>query len=360
MNLIIELINYTNKYLNELDLLSYILPLPFTDDNILTQKCLLSKLLSNSSYLSKGQLYNTLLHIINLIQLNTTNTTLNSNNTTLNSTNNNGLDTTHTTVTNAMENITKECKNNKNSLDYNKYINAYDMVYKRNVEERILNKRSTRLMDKSLEEVDSFTEIHTPEEIANSVIELLKIICDPLSVGFILIIGRKILGHSDDVTSVLPLAGGVVQLLDPEEHCIKGVWCDPNLPPKCQSELCKVLFLRLLSHAFNFPFPGTNTTQRFKHISILNVYCILFPKCLYNFLVKSLKFGRHYETGSSGGSHEDSATNPCKCLRLSGSEDSHLFWGISESRLKSSYSSIKSQLPTTPSSDLHKYLNSIY
>ncbi|EAN33653.1 hypothetical protein TpMuguga_01g00409 [Theileria parva strain Muguga] len=352
MNLIVELINYTNKYLNELDLLTYVLPLPFTDDNILTQKCLLSKLLSNSSYLSKGQLYHTLLHIINLINSHTTNATLNAVDTTVATPNT--VDTGNT--------ISKS-KTNKNMLDYNKYINVYDTVYKRNVEERVLNKRSTRLMDKSLEEVDSFTEIHTPEEIANSIFELLKMICDPLSVGFILIIGCKLLGNAvaeSEVTSIIPLAGGVVQLLDPEEHCIKGVWCDPNLPPKAQSELCKILFLRLLSHAFNFPFPGTNTTQRFKHISILNVYGILFPKCLYNFLVKSLKFGRHYETGASGGSHEDSATNPCKCLRLSGSEDSHLFWGISESRLKTSYSSIKSQLPISPSNDIHKYLHSIY
>ncbi|UKJ87874.1 hypothetical protein MACJ_000314 [Theileria orientalis] len=335
-NLTSELLDRTNKYLTEADLSSFILPLPFTDDSILNEKQLLSKLLCNCSHLSKKQLFNVLQRLSSTINLR-----------------------------NSTSPVSRHPKASKklNDVDYSNYSSSYDITFtlnKNHIAERRTEQtfRSSRLSEQSKNEVDSLAEIHTGDEIGNKLIELIKNISDPGIVGFIMIISckkaNKAKTYDSNEVQYIPFAGGIVELLDPEEHCLKAIWCDPNLPSKVQSDFCKILILRLLGHAFDYCYPGTNNPQRFKHISILNVYGILFPKSVYSFIINSLKFGKHFETGYSGGSHEDSATNPCKCLKLFGSSDAHLFWGISESRLKGTYSSIKSQIPLSPSYELVK------
>lgn len=140
-----------------------------------------------------------------------------------------------------------------------------------------------------------------------------------------------------------------MEIIDPEEHCLRCVWCDPRLTNKDECEFGKVLILRLLGHLFDYGYPGTTSNNRLKHTSVLNIHGILFPSSIYTFMINGLRFGKHFETKDNGGSHEDTSTNFCRCQRLMESEDAELFWGISESRLRNTFNNIKSQILLLPS-----------
>ncbi|AFZ80179.1 hypothetical protein BEWA_030320 [Theileria equi strain WA] len=318
-----DLLERTHRYLAAANLGSFILPLPFSDENVLDTKGLIVKVLSNVSSVTKDKLQSIVVEL-----------------------------------------------SGRRKKDHSSFSKAYDSTFER-VSKRDVRRTSAAIGNlkanlrnfgrtgtgSGMANGNSMNElqgIHSAEEVAGKLIETIQGLTDATIVGFILIIGAKKQNAGDTDVPLIPMAGGIVELLDPEEHCIRAVWCDPSLPSHVEADFVKILILRIIGHAFDYGYPGSSTPQKFKHVSISNTLGIMFPKSCYSFLINGLKFGKHFETGASGGSHEDSVSNPCRCFKLANLCDSQLFWGISESRLRNTFNNVKSQVPTMPSQETLK------
>ncbi|KAK1934720.1 hypothetical protein X943_000387 [Babesia divergens] len=320
-----ELLDITSRYFTACNLSSYVLPLPFCDESLLDRHAVLSKVLANSSCISKDQLFG-------IIQ---------------------GFSNGRARV----------------SSDYDNFSHSYDLILPGKRWNRQLRKApstttgirttlrqsKTALTEKLTAELSS---MHETDQIIDKLDSSLRSLWEPHTMGFVMIIAARSHNRNvaDDVShgiigdeKLIPIAGGIVDILDPEEHSIKCVWCDPKLTNKDDSDFGKMLILRLLGHLFDYGYPGSSSNNRLKHTSVLNVHGILFPTSIYTFMINGLKFGKHFETQTNGGSHEDTSSNFCRCQRLEDSEDAELFWGISESRLRSIIYNMRSQLPLKPS-----------
>ncbi|CDR95700.1 hypothetical protein, conserved [Babesia bigemina] len=350
-----ELLDVAGRYLHACNLKSFVLPLPFCDETILDRNSLMVKVLGNASCLSKEQLFD---------------------------------------VVHALAGDER-----KPRYKFDEFSKAYDSVSATNQPVRIARKAqppqsgirstlrpsTTALSEKLMLELSS---MHEPAEIAQKIDGAFFRMSQSDTVGFILIIAaeritnnaadednftkiikgssfqikvlqrvfyeinrayrQKVTSHADD-GQFLPLAGALVELLDAEEHCIRSLWCNPKLSKKEEPEFEKILVIRLLGHLFDYGFPGAPVNNKLKHASVLNVHGILFPSAAYTFLINGLKFGKHFETQQNGGSHEDSNSNFCRCHRLAESSDAELFWGISESRLRTTFYNVKASIPVKPS-----------
>ncbi|GBE59609.1 Chromosome complete related, putative [Babesia ovata] len=314
-----ELLDVTGRYLHACNLKSFVLPLPFCDETILDRSSLMVKVLGNASCLSKEQLFD---------------------------------------VVHALAGDERKPRSK-----FDEFSRAYDTVGARHLPTRSVRKvqppqsgirstlrpSTTAMSEKLMVELSS---MHEPAKIAQKIDEALCQISQSDTVGFVLIIAAERNtdnAASEDNGQLLPLAGALVEILDAEEHCIRCLWCDPKLIKKDDPEFEKILAIRVLGHLFDYGFPGAPLNNKLKHASVLNVHGILFPNAAYTFLINGLKFGKHFETQQNGGSHEDSSSNFCRCHRLAESPDAELFWGISESRLRTTFYNIKGNIPVKPS-----------
>lgn len=170
-----------------------------------------------------------------------------------------------------------------------------------------------------------------------------------------------------------PIALGLVELLDQDEHCLKLIWVDDQFD-RLDPNLSRMVTLRTIAHAFDYIYPkphnagsrsrnNNSSRNRQKHISFLESHGKLYPKSVYYFLTdisidSSLKFGMHYETLEDGGSHEDYASTSiqCKCYKFADKPNAFMFWGISESRLKNVWNLNRSKIvpTTTPNEEVVK------
>ncbi|KAK1441998.1 hypothetical protein BgAZ_400280 [Babesia gibsoni] len=317
-NLVSDLLDLTTRYLSLLNLRSFLLPLPFCDESLLDRKAVLAKILSNSSSLSRQQLFE-VIHSFKREQRAVSSCSVNFNK--------------------AYDVTLGGSRKGKHST---RLQNAQP------VKRTALRTSTTALTEKLTEELSS---MHSPVEIASKLDEVLRGISKSEVVGFVMVIAaeKKNRGKDEEDQQLIPIAGGVVEILDPEEHCLRCIWCDPRLTNKDDSEFGKILLLKLLAHMFDYGYDGTVSSNRLKHASVLNIHGILFPNSIYTFMINGLKFGKHFETQDNGGSHEDTSSNLCRCQRLIETADAELFWGISESRLKNTFYNMRSQLSMIPS-----------
>ncbi|GIX65972.1 uncharacterized protein BcabD6B2_54080 [Babesia caballi] len=317
-NLAADLLDVTGRYLSACNLKSFVMPLPFCDETLLDRRALLAKVLANVSCVAKEQLFG------------------------------------------VVQALAAEERRPRGGFE--NFSHAFDMAVmgKRQIRNprkvpsqggirSTLRPTTTALSEKLMVELSS---MHDPTQIAQKLDSAIRSISQPDTVGFVMIIAseKKSVSNSNrGERQLLPVAGGVVEILDPEEHCVRCLWSDPRLVHKEESEFGKILALRILGHLFDYGYPGAATNNKLKHTSVLNVHGVLFPTAVYTFMINGLKFGKHFETQDNGGSHEDSCANFCRCLRLADSADAELFWGISESRLKSTFYNIRAQIPVKPS-----------
>ncbi|ORM39756.1 uncharacterized protein BXIN_0022 [Babesia sp. Xinjiang] len=318
-NLATDLLDITTRYLNASNLKSFILPLPFCDETILDRRALLVKLLANVSCLAKEQL-------LDVVQaLSTGDSTK-------------GEDNGNSTALNTALSSRRAARNGRNTSQPQTGIRS------------ALRPSASAINEKLMAEL---SEMHQPTQIARSIDAAIRRLSNPQTVGFVMIIASE-LKSNDELDK-----GGVVEMLDPEEHCVRCVWGDPRLVKHGDSEFGKILILRILGHLFDYGYPGAPTHNKLKHTSVLNVHGVLFPSAIYTFMINGLKFGKHFETETNGGSHEDSSSNYCRCQRLAESPDAELFWGISESRLKSTFYNVRTQIPCKPSEQTIELLQKI-
>ncbi|GFE53804.1 chromosome complete related protein, putative [Babesia ovis] len=335
-NLSTDLLDATSRYLNGCNLKSYVLPLPFCDEAVLDRKGLLAKILSNNSCLGKEQLFD----IIEALSRRS--------------------GASNVDVEGNSEGRTSGSRHHK--LNKEKFKEAFDSSLgtygDRSRPTRTTRKTvapqtgirstlrpSTAVTTEKL--LDELASIHGPEQISQQIDTTIQRLSKPQTVGFVMIIAAE--KESPTGKKLLPVAGSVVEILDAEEHCIRAIWCDPRLVKQEEVEFGKIVILRTLGHLFDYGYPGGPANNKLKHTSVLNVHGILFPSAIYVFMINVLKFGKHFETENNGGSHEDSSSSLCRCHRLAESPGAELFWGISESRLKSTFYHIRTQMPIKPS-----------
>ncbi|EDO06965.1 uncharacterized protein BBOV_IV006040 [Babesia bovis T2Bo] len=317
-NLSADLLDITNRYLNACKLKSYILPLPFCDETVLNRRSVLAKVLSNPSCLGKKQLFEVLKLLLN-----------------------DGFSTSNKRRFTAIYD---------NVIEQSRPVRSV-----RKASPRLTSIRSTlRQSSASIgdRQVGELASMHEPFQIAHQLDATIHQLSKSDTVGFVMIIASEQQKDTDSAGSnppLMPVAGSLVEILDPEEHCIRALWCDPRLLQQKDAEFGKIVMLRTLGHIFDYGYPGAPANNKLKHTSVLNVLGILFPSAVYIYMINVLRFGKHFETEYNGGSHDDSSSHFCRCQRLSETPGAVLFWGISESRLKSIFYHIRTQIPTRPS-----------
>ncbi|OEH76950.1 uncharacterized protein LOC34622134 [Cyclospora cayetanensis] len=141
-----------------------------------------------------------------------------------------------------------------------------------------------------------------------------------------------------------PVAGGIMEVLDPVERSLRAIWCRRSLPLDVSEVIMRALSLRLFAYGFassqqmvpnllnkdSLSLSKTPVANRL--ISCTEESMYLFPRDATAFLKTQLCMSKHWETPLDGGSHIDHPKAPCRCGSVRNVAGAWQFSGISLSR----------------------------
>ncbi|CDJ42327.1 hypothetical protein, conserved [Eimeria tenella] len=141
-----------------------------------------------------------------------------------------------------------------------------------------------------------------------------------------------------------PVAGGIVEVVDPVERSVRAIWCRRSLPAEVSEVIMRTLSLRLFAYGFassqqmvpsslnKDSLSPSKTPVANRLISCTQESMFLFPRDATAFMKTQLCMSRHWETPLDGGSHIDHPKAPCRCSSVRNVAGAWQFSGISLSR----------------------------
>ncbi|OII77493.1 hypothetical protein cand_016530 [Cryptosporidium andersoni] len=168
---------------------------------------------------------------------------------------------------------------------------------------------------------------------------IVKSLTEPTICGFVFLIAEISLEDKSSLYNsntsskcYRPIGGGIVELVDDYERCLRSIFCKKKLPLKISENILRIIIGRTIIHALQWKYNNSKKKCTNKVISVLDDHIKLFPIPAYNILLKDLPMSKHWEIYDDAGSHSDHPGIKCNCYKLSNFPNSRQFWGISESR----------------------------